>query len=517
MASANLAPFDRTGGTPVDVCLLVEGCYPHVAGGVSTWVDWLIRALPDKRFAVVSIVAPGEDRRARYVFPDNLLSFQEIELGGGKGAKRRGRKGASPSPERLSSALSRFLLGGKLDDLSEVYRQIRAMRLEDLLGGRQSFDLVCGTYRELMPHGIFEDFYWAWHSLVGGLFCVLKADLPEARVYHAVSTGYAGLLLARARLETQSRTVITEHGIYTNERRIELLLADWLVDAVDNGYGLVRNRLDIRDLWIRAFESYARACYAGADAITTLFADNQPMQSDLGAARDKLRVIPNGIDFERFAAIPPVPATAPLTVALIGRVVPIKDVKTFVAAVARLADRVPGVKALVAGPLDEDETYAAECRALAANLGLEEVLTFTGRVEVTRLLADVHVVVLTSLSEAQPLTVLEAGAAGRPCVTTNVGACREMLEGARDENPPLGAGGIVTDILAVNEIAAAMEALLTDPARRHAAGEALRERVRLNYTTAIAQGRYRDLYSLTPPTLTPPHREARPWPASVSS
>ncbi len=329
---------------------------------------------------------------------------------------------------------------------------------------------------------------------MGGLFTVLKAPLIPARTYHAISTGYAGLVLARARLDGARHTIITEHGIYTNERRIELLMADWLIDTIDNGYRLDRERLDLRDLWIRSFESYARACYEGADDITTLFADNQPMQRALGADANRLAVIPNGIDFDRFSAIPWPGDQEPPTVALIGRVVPIKDVKTFILAIAQLKRRLPELRAFVAGPTDEDETYADECIAMSKQLGLEGTLTFTGRVNVIELLRNVHVMALTSLSEAQPLTVLEAGAAGRPCVTTNVGACREMLEGAGDEAPPIGQGGFVTDILNAEQIAGALLQLLSNLDFARDMGLRLQTRVERYYTTPRSRQRYRDLY-----------------------
>lgn len=500
--------FDRWQGKPCDVCLIVEGCYPHIAGGVSTWVDWLIRSQPDVTFRVLSIVAPGEERKARFTFPDNLVAFREIALGQADRTPSPQRllasllvkkKGLDPKHrEALADNLCRFILSGSLDDLQAVFSLVRGGKVDlaAILHDRHTFELVCATYKGLMPYGIFEDFYWAWHSLMGGLFSILTTPLEPARTYHAISTGYAGLLLARAKLEFGAHTIVTEHGIYTNERRIELLMADWLVDTIDNGYRLDRNRLDLRDVWVRSFESYARACYEASDKITTLFSDNQPMQRELGADPARLEVIPNGIDFERFAAIDEAPDDGRPTVALIGRVVPIKDIKTFIAAIARLRQRIPDLRAFVAGPIDEDEAYASECMAMCQELGLTETLTFTGRVNVIDLLREVHVIALTSLSEAQPLTVLEAGAACRPCVTTNVGACREMLEGAQDENPHLGPGGIVTDILNVDQIAEALEALLTDPERRKAYGMALQERVRRYYTTPISRARYRAIYGL---------------------
>ena len=54
---------------------------------------------------------------------------------------------------------------------------------------------------------------------------------------------------------------------------------------------------------------------------------------------------------------------------------------------------------------------------------------------------------LTSISEAQPLVILEAGAAGVPTVATDVGACREMIEGPQSEVPPLGPGGAIVGLL----------------------------------------------------------------------
>jgi glycosyltransferase involved in cell wall biosynthesis len=499
-----IAGFDRLNGAKSDICLIVEGCYPHIAGGVSTWVDWLIRSQPDLTFSVMSIVAGGEPRTAKFRFPDNLVAFQEIVLGGAVEDQPRRRKSRWPwsssatiaDPQALATALSEFILSGRLGALERLYRFVESedLSLGDLIASRDTFAVIAETYRLLMPYGIFEDFYWAWHSLMGGLFTVLKAPLIPARTYHAISTGYAGLVLARAKLDGAAHTIITEHGIYTNERRIELLMADWLIDTIDNGYRLDRDRLDLRDLWIRAFESYARACYEGADDITTLFADNQPMQRALGAAADRLAVIPNGIDFERFAAIPWPDADEPPTVALIGRVVPIKDVKTFISAVAQLKRRLPELRAYVAGPTDEDEAYAEECMALAKQLGLEGTLTFTGRVNVTELLRRVHVMALTSLSEAQPLTVLEAGAAGRPCVTTNVGACREMLEGSSDEAPAIGQGGLVTDILNAEQIAAALWQLLSNLDVARETGQRLQTRVERYYTTPTSRQRYRDLY-----------------------
>jgi len=480
-----------------DVCLIVEGCYPYVAGGVSTWLDWLMRSQPDTRFTAAAIVAAGQPRVVKYAYPDNLLGLAEIELGGSlPAAGRAGDLGDTVA--RLAPLLADFLTKGRLCDLRAIDGIVndprRPLPLPVLLRSQLAWDLCCANYESLMPHGSFKGFFWAWHALMGGLFAVLKAPLPEARVYHAISTGYAGLLAARATLEGSARAIVTEHGIYTTERRIEVLMAPWIVDLIDKGEGLGDERMDLRDLWVTAFESYARCCYEACDVITTLFAANQPMQRDLGAGEGKLRVVANGIELARFAHVKPRAAGQAPVVALIGRVVPIKDIKTFIRAVALARRSVPDLRAIVAGPTDEDAAYAGECRALASELQLGEHLSFPGSVDVAALLDTVDIVALTSLSEAQPLSILEAGAAGRPCLSTDVGSCRELIEGAASETPRHGPGGIVTGIGKVEDMAAAIARLAGDAGLRRAMGANLKARVSDLYTSQRAAARYRALY-----------------------
>lgn len=61
------------------VCLLTEGSYPYVVGGVSAWTQMLIEGLPDIEFSVYSIGAFAKDRGAfKYKFPQNFAGIQEV-------------------------------------------------------------------------------------------------------------------------------------------------------------------------------------------------------------------------------------------------------------------------------------------------------------------------------------------------------------------------------------------------------------------------------------------------------
>ncbi len=358
-----------------DVCLIVEGCYPYVPGGVSAWIDWLMRSQPATRFSVVSLWPKPMGLKSRYAAPDNLVRFDHVYLQQFGAPPRRSAPVSPAAIEHLSESLTRLMTQGGIVALADVMDELkhvrRMLRLEELFNSPAAWQIVQDMYRREMPNGSFLDYFWAWRALLSGLFAVLEAPLPEAAVYHTISTGYAGMLAARARLETGRPSILTEHGIYTNERRIELLMADWVADTVDKGHALDDPRFDLRDMWVRAFEAYAGTCYEAAADVVTLYGDNQGLQRALGAATRKLQVIANGMDCR--ASSPTCrqapPADRP-TIALIGRVVPIKDVKTFIEAARILAARVPNLQRLDSGADRRRPRLFQECRALVAEYGL---------------------------------------------------------------------------------------------------------------------------------------------------
>ena len=492
----------------VDVCIVVEGCYPFVAGGVSSWLDWLIRSLPDVSFGVVAITADLRDRKQVYPNPPNVCFLQVLPLA--PPVQRPGLSAPRLDSDGLTDLLYRVLKHGEVQAFAALValaaapvpqapfswaRARAAPSFSELLGSEVAWRAMTGTYGRICPEASFSDFFWAWRNLVGGMFALLKAPVPAARSYHAISTGYAGLFAARAALQTGRPAAITEHGIYTNERRIDLVMADWINDTIKTELATMDQRTDVRDFWMQSFESFSRIAYAAASRITTLYGENQIMQRALGAEPAKLRVIPNGIDLAKFDALPPHYNSRPPTVALIGRVVPIKDIQAFIVASALIRHAIPNVEILIMGPTDEDEVYHEACVRAVEELGLSETVQFTGRVNIFDYLSRIDVLVLTSISEAQPLVLLEAGAARIACVATDVGSCREIIEGMPDESPKLGTGGRIVPPMDTDAIGAAVIELLRDKSLRTACGEALRARVAKHFTSAQSASQYLDLYA----------------------
>lgn len=490
-----------------DVCIVVEGCYPFITGGVSTWLDWLIQTQPELTFAVVAITADHHPRKFKYDLPPNVIEFQVVPLAP---APRRPRPGRPMIEGQIyGNALARFW--DKADqDAFETLCKIATTPIgrglpglpwkttppdhADFISSAPAWEALNICAQALAPEASFNDTFWAWRTLVGGLMAVLSAPLPQAKIYHAISTGYAGLCAVRAAHQTKARSAITEHGIYTNERRIDLLAADWLQDRIHKGFALDDTRREVRDLWAEMFDSFAQLAYAQADRVTTLYGANQSFQRALGAQDDQMVVIPNGIQLEKFKGMKPAINKPRPTVGLIGRVVPIKDIENCIRAADVIRQSIPGVEVLIIGPTDEDPSYFAACKHRVAELNLDDTVRFTGRKNIFDVLPMLDVMLLTSISEAQPLVLLEAGAAQIPCVATDVGSCREIIEGTANETPPLGRGGFVVPPMDPEALGAATVRLLSDTSLRKACGQALRRRVETSFTSEISSNAYGALY-----------------------
>ena len=267
-----------------------------------------------------------------------------------------------------------------------------------------------------------------------------------------------------------------------------------LHDSFENDAYLSKLRRDSRDVWIRAFECMGLLCYESSDRITSLSQSAQAAQKRLGAPPERTQVIANGVDLERFSGITLKPSDSPQIVAFIGRVVPIKDVDTFIRAMDIVFRSFPDVEGWIVGPEDEDRDYAQECQETVASLGIGERLKFLGMCDVPQIISQVDMIVLTSLSEGQPLTVLEAGAAGLPCVTTDVGSCRDLIEGSNSEMDDDASGGYVTELMSPEGTAAAIMKLLADPCDARARGAALKTRIRDHYSLEKMLESYEQLY-----------------------
>ena len=488
-----------------DVSLVLEGTYPYVPGGVSSWVHDIVRGLPEQSFALYHLGPQrGSYGKPRYELPANVTGLserylQESDLVRPDLARRMRR--VRRAPRRTSSAMldaiRRLHLEDTVDDALLTDLATPDLDVDDLLHGDEAFDVIADVYRALGGDASFVDFFWHFRSAHVPLVRLLTGDAPAARVYHAVSTGYAGVVAAVASKRTGRPMLLTEHGIYARERDMELSRASWIREPELDPRMPVEATSPLRRFWSRFFRRLSQVAYHQAARIVTLSEVNRGKQLADGADAARTAIVANGVDVDHLAEQIGAPvaraANEPVRIGFVGRVVPIKDVITFIKA-CDLALRDVRLDIRVIGPDDEDAAYAARCKELVGSLGREQEIQFVGPKRLGDIYGQVDVVVLTSFSEGQPLVILEANAAGVPCIATDVGACREMLEGREPADRQLGASGIVTQVGAPEQTAAAIVKLARDHELRRRLGAAGRARVQASYTKAKMLDAYRSLY-----------------------
>ena len=230
--------------------------------------------------------------------------------------------------------------------------------------------------------------------------------------------------------------------------------------------------------------------YRRAFQVTCLFTNAMLIQIQMGCDAKKCRVIENGIHYERLSQIPLKQEDGWVDIGAVVRLAPIKDIKTMIYAFFELSMRKKNVRLHIMGGVD-DEEYAAECYTLVEQLKLENVI-FTGRVDIISYMEKLDFTILTSISEGQPLSVLESFAARRPCVTTDVGCCRELLNGKPGDT--FGEAGYCVPPMYREGLAAAMERMCESRRLRLRMGENGQARVKAYYRQERMLQKYRELY-----------------------
>jgi len=286
-----------------------------------------------------------------------------------------------------------------------------------------------------------------------------------AAILHAHQyTPFFYAAIARLIGARRCRLVFTEHGRhYPDHRRWKRVLANHLLTRLT-----------------------ARITAVG-ESVAEKLARNE------GMPRRRIEVIHNGVDPDRFPTLSEAQRAAARRAigvgpgqALILQVAgfrPVKDHATAIRAFARL--RRAGADAVLAfagaGPTQ------AEARTLAESLGVADRVRFLGaRGDVPQLWAAADAGLLTSLSEGVSVAGLEAMAAGRPMIATDVGGNAEIIaDGRTGRLAPRGDD---------KAIAEAMQQLIEHPELRHAMGRAARQRLEARFTQTAMHEAYDRLY-----------------------
>ncbi|MCF7953125.1 MAG: GT4 family glycosyltransferase PelF [Spirochaetales bacterium] len=462
------------------ICLILEGAYPYIPGGVSSWTHQLVTRLKNHEFVILTIMpSKSEEIKPHYAFPENVVGLHTIYLDDFMDLER-----SKVFPIHLrkeeEEVLDKFFDFDPSVDWKKLVNLIcnkkKFGNSVDFLTDRIFFQKLSSMYETGFTDEGLNIFFWTFRSMLVMLLTIMQSEIPEADCYHAISTGYAGLLGTVGRYVKNKPFMLTEHGIYAREREEELLKAEWVKGIY-------------KQVWIKYFYFLSIGAYKSADIIISLFRQNKKIQISLGAPPKNTFVVPNGVDVEKFPKHRE--EHSKIVIGAVLRVVPIKDVKTLIRAFNFVYQQRQDVELLIIGPYDEDKDYYEECRSLVTDLELDGPIRFTGRVDVKEYLPKIDMIILTSISEAQPLVILEAFAARKPVISTDVGSCRELVMGIADD---FGEAGLLTKPVSPMETASAVLSLCSDKNMRERLAENGLKRVAANYNNIDVFDAYDHFY-----------------------
>ncbi|MEZ0094347.1 GT4 family glycosyltransferase PelF [Streptacidiphilus sp. EB129] len=464
---------------PPEVTLLTEGTYPYAHGGVSVWCDQLVRGMPDVRFHVLGITGSGSEPHA-WALPPNVASVSSVPLWGRtpQGKAPRGR-----ALRRFLAGYERFLLSLLDADFEHHFADELYELAEFALSGGSLSAALRGEDALRSLQALWRRPFLATHQARPTVHDALQAtDLlehalrplavqpPSRGVAHAVTGGLAVLPGLTARRFHGVPLLLSEHGIYLRERYLSYRSAPY--------------RWPVKALILGFFRLLATEGYRGADLITPCNRYNRRWEERGGCDPQRIRTVYNGVDPDLFPFAGPEPEAPTLSWA--GRIDPIKDLETLIEAFALVQAELPDARLRLFGAAPAGgEVYLERCRKLTVELGVEEAVVFEGRIDTVRhAYAAGSVVMLSSVSEGFPFSLIEAMACGRPTVSTDVGGVREAVADA----------GLVVPPREPEAMARAALELLRDRPRRAALGEAARTRVIDRFTLGRTVATFRGVY-----------------------
>lgn len=466
------------------ICFIAEGSYPYMIGGISSWLNIYMKCFTDCELKTYSIGARESDR-GKFVnkIPENMTHIEEVFLD--TPLKKKPKR--FPNRFVRNDAEMELLINhfsGKKVDWSKIFdfvESIKGDRLIDFFNCADFYEIVDHIYEKEFSNAPYNDFLWTLRTMYIYQFHVLKGNTPEADVYHCVSAGLPGIVGSKIRYIHNKPLVLTEHGIYTREREEEIIKSDFI-----QGY--------IKELWVKYFHSMSVCAYEFSDKIITQFERNREIELGFGADINKTAMIPNGMNVDDYMFEPQERIYGEdVVVGAIARIVPIKDIVTMIRTFEKAKVKVPKLKLVIVGPTNEDPQYNQFVMDYVEKRDIKDII-FAGKVDFSiyfKSLYSMDMFLLTSISEGQPLSILEAMASSKPIIATDVGSCSELVLGTNDD---IGEAGIVAPVMDADALADAVVKLALDKELREKMGIAGRKRVREYFTIKYMGDSYRKIY-----------------------
>ncbi len=413
----------------VDVCIFAEGTYPFIKGGVSSVIHQIIEW--------VKTIYLADEQKKKNKFWDRIIQT----------APNLNRKEAA---QKIVSVIKAFSEKDYKKFNSFYFEFLNPLtRTVNIQHTMDDFNFINELMECFKEHNItLNDLYWIQKEFASLALAIFDQVYPVADIYHSHSSGYAGFAASIAALQHNKKFYLTEHSLYIRDvlNQLNEMYNYEIEKHFDKNMGkdlsaqdnIALNSIKMKkNLWDQWFYSLGHLTYKKSEVTTYLYDRIAREATYYGSDIAKSRIIPNGINYDRFSETREQQALrhAKRTekdfvwkIALVGRIVPVKGILDLIEAVALLKQQGKiKFKVDLIGPKDEDLNYYEQCVSLVKKLDLEDVITFAGSQNVIQALKNVDLVLLSSHSEALPMVILEAMSSSIPVISTDVGSVRQIM------------------------------------------------------------------------------------------
>lgn len=466
--------------------------YPNSSsGGVYAWAKQMVDNLPEIEFLVLNILS-NPNVNGSYAIPKNVSKVIEVPLYGCQRYEEFCATGRFV--KKVTGTDERFIRNQFLP----LFGQLVSELISDNCNYAQMADLVYEMHNLLVGHDVKKcvehplSFSTFTNSLnkdelyrtiqmkeavdlfqfIQRILQILSVDLPEVDLVHSSNAWIPALAGICAKAKYGCSMIATEHGVAFKD----LLLYHQLF-IHNEAYNI---------LWKVLSSNIIKTIYQSSDIVAPVCEANAAAAQMLDTSQAKIRVIYNGVDNAKFRPMPGrQDGTRRPTIVFVGRIELLKDVLSLIQSISYVKQSIPDVLCLIYGS-STDAEYANTCLMMVRDLKLQDNVKFMGATKNPEQAYNAgDVVVLSSIREGFPYTVVEAMACGKVVVSTDVGGVKEALENH----------GMLVRSRHPYELASAMVRLLADEKTRKEMEAAGLEQVESKFTIKHFVDQYRNLYT----------------------
>ena len=332
--------------------------------------------------------------------------------------------------------------------------------------------------------------------------------LPTARVYHAHSSGNAGLVAAAGAVQNKGKFFLTEHNLNIRDSINKLLSRD-LNRRVTSEAPLKLTTDTFERFWTQWWLELGALNYAEAELITYLYPQAVTDAQELGGAQEKAEVLPDGIEWEdleipriwRQQAVPKLERKISWKLAVVGDFQPSKGIIELIDAVKIMVDggktdvRVDLLKPADGSTTDEPEYYS-RCVAHIKQLSVENYVRLRDVKDARDVMHEYDALVVPSFQESQPHAALVAMTMGVPIIGSSVGGMNALVteELSDAQHKKIGASGELVPPGDSAALATLMAKLTQSPELYRAWHENALARIKAFYLLPQVMRRYNAIY-----------------------